>query len=450
MVSDRFAVRYTVRLALFALTVLVSAWLALETAYPFTAILLGGAAVLQGWFLIRSVERHAGEVGRFFDSVRSGDFTGSFPPPSGDRVFDGLHTALNEALERFRASRAECEDRYITFRTVVEHAGIGLAAFRSGGGVVISNAAARRLLDAPRLACIADIGGTRAAAAETILGLRPGERAVVTVGDEVETAQLAIRAAEITLGGERLSLVSITDIRSELEDKEAEAWQNLIRVLTHEIMNSITPIASLASTARTLLDRKDDTGIPDDPESAEDIRGAVRTIEDRSRGLLRFVESYRTLTRIPEPGFKVFPMRELFDRLHRLLRDRIDSSGVRFDIAVAPESLEISADPELMEQVLINLVQNALQALDGRPDGVIGLTGGLDDLARPFMKVADNGPGIEPDVIEKVFIPFFTTRREGSGIGLSLSRRIVRLHGGTITVGSKPDEGTVFTVHLPR
>ncbi len=103
-----------------------------------------------------------------------------------------------------------------------------------------------------------------------------------------------------------------------------------------------------------------------------------------------------------------------------------------------------------MEQVLINLVQNALQALDGRPDGVIGLTGGLDDLARPFMKVADNGPGIEPDVIEKVFIPFFTTRREGSGIGLSLSRRIVRLHGGTITVGSKPDEGTVFTVHLPR
>ncbi len=140
MVSDRFAVRYTVRLALFALTVLVSAWLALETAYPFTAILLGGAAVLQGWFLIRSVERHAGEVGRFFDSVRSGDFTGSFPPPSGDRVFDGLHTALNEALERFRASRAECEDRYITFRTVVEHAGIGLAAFRSGGGVVISNA----------------------------------------------------------------------------------------------------------------------------------------------------------------------------------------------------------------------------------------------------------------------------------------------------------------------
>lgn len=448
MASERVAVRYAVRLALFTLTVAASAWFALRTPFPYTAVLLGAAAVLQGWLLVRSVECRAEEVGRFFDSVRSGDLTGSFPPPSGDRAFDRLHEAMNGALERFRTSRAECEDRYLAFRTVVEHAEIGILAFRSDGEVVISNTTARRLLDTPRLAGLDDIGGGCAAASEALKRLRPGERTVVAVGNDGETAQLAIRASGITLGGERLILVSITDIGSELEDKEAEAWQNLIRVLTHEIMNSITPIASLASTARTLLESDDDNGSRDDPESVDDIRGAVRTIEERSRGLLRFVESYRTLTRIPEPKFRLIPVRELYDRISRLMHDRIEFSGVGIDVSVEPEGLEISVDPELMEQVLINLVQNAFQALEGRTDGVIRLYGGLDDLARPFMKVSDNGRGIEPDVLKKVFIPFFTTRREGTGIGLSLSRRIVRLHGGTITAASTPGVGTVFTILL--
>ena len=449
MVCSRFRLRCAVRAALLCLTMLLFVWLALETEMYVTAALAGAAVLIQAWSLVRFVEEAGRDLERFLESIRHADFTQVFPAESGNPPFDSLHAAYNEVIGRFHAARAEREEQYLSLQAVVQHAGIGLVAFLPDGAVELMNPAAKRLLRAPHLRNVRELESANPRLVETLLRLEPGERATIAVDDGGESAQLAVSATSVTFRGKRASLVSLHNIRNELEEKEMEAWQNLIRVLTHEIMNSITPIASLASTARSLLDQcLTPGGSAADTETSEDIRGAIRTIEERSRGLLRFVESYRTLTRIPEPRFQVCPVRDLFDQVQRLMHERIERSRIEWMTFIDPESIEITADPELMEQVLINLVQNSLQALEGRSRGRIGLSCGLDDIGKTVIRVSDNGPGIEQEVMERIFIPFFTTRREGTGIGLSISRRIVHLHGGTIGVRSTPDVETVFTLRL--
>jgi signal transduction histidine kinase len=227
------------------------------------------------------------------------------------------------------------------------------------------------------------------------------------------------------------------------------SWQNLIRVLTHEIMNSITPIASLASTAFGLLKDNQDCEVPETVnEVMVDVRDAVNTIEKRSKGLLTFIENYRELTRIPKPDFKIVPVRDLFERVEHLMKDQIELKSIDFSMKIDPKSLEITADPGLIEQVLINLCKNALEAVDGISDPKIKVKAVTDGRGNPVIKVADNGKGITAEVAEKIFIPFFTTKQQGSGIGLSLSRQIMRQHKGTLGVSSTPNEKTVFKLRF--
>jgi signal transduction histidine kinase len=260
-----------------------------------------------------------------------------------------------------------------------------------------------------------------------------------------------VYATEFKIRDQKITLVSIQDIRNELEEKEMEAWQNLIRVLTHEIMNSITPISSLASTVNDLvkntynsknLDIKDN----DRQEQISDIYEALQTIQKRSQGLLHFVDNYRDISNIPKPSFQIFLISELFERVIKLMQTDIDNNEISFKATIEPQSLELIADSELIEQVLINLILNSIQAVKGRKDARIDLEAGLDGRGNVIIKVIDNGSGIAEDVIDKIFIPFFTTKKNGSGIGLSLSRQIMRLHGGSISAFSKPNETTVFTL----
>ncbi len=254
---------------------------------------------------------------------------------------------------------------------------------------------------------------------------------------------MVIHATVFHLHEDKYTLVSIQNIHLELEEKEMEAWQNLICVLTHEIMNSITPITSLAATTNYLLTAGDL-----DTADADDVRQAVQTIQHRSEGLLHFVQNYRKLTRIPAPNFQIFPVAELFDRLQQLMHSQIDAAGAQLHLSVDPPGLELTADPELVEQVLINLLVNAAHALEGRAAGRIELTAHLDGRGHVLVEVADNGPGIVAEAMDKIFIPFFTTKQDGSGIGLSLSRQIMRLHRGNISVQSEPGEKTVFTLRF--
>jgi nitrogen fixation/metabolism regulation signal transduction histidine kinase len=448
MVYKRFRIICTIRILLLSATVFFTVFLLFRTSFVAVTVAAGLLVVYQVFSLIRFVEVTNRDLNRFLEAIRYEDFSQTFGVKGLGSSFDDLKAAFNDVVERFRRTRAEKEENYRYLQTIVEHVGVGLLSYRSDGEVSLVNRAARRMLGAPRLTNIRTIEPFSRELVDVLQRIVPGETTLVRVEEGNDVSQLMVHATEFITHEEQYTLVSLQNIQSELEEKEMEAWQNLIRVLTHEIMNSITPIASLASTVSGMLPvASAREGSPDvDLETVRDVRDALQTIEKRSRGLLHFVESYRELTRIPRPDFQIVMVSSLFERVGQLMESQIREAGIEFRTVIDPETLEITADPELMEQVLINLLLNSIQALDGRSAPMIRLTAGMNDRGRVLIQVVDNGPGILPDAQDKIFIPFFTTRPNGSGIGLSLSRRIMRIHRGTIGVHSEPDVETVFTL----
>jgi len=250
--------------------------------------------------------------------------------------------------------------------------------------------------------------------------------------------------------GEEYVLVSFQDIHPELEQKEIESWQKLIRVLTHEIMNSITPISSLTETVDGILESHvtDELSEEDIKDDMENVRQAITTIGNRSKGLLNFVEIYRNLTRIPKPNFRHFYVQDMFDRAFELLAPKFDERDIQTMIKVFPKDLKVLADPDLIDQVLINLLLNAIDAVSNEnvSNPKITIVASVNLNNRTTIEIADNGQGIKQDILDKIFMPFFTSKKKGSGIGLSLSRQIMQMHKGSISVRSKQGEGAIFTM----
>ncbi len=395
--------------------------------------------------LFRTVDRANRDLTRFFEAVKFSDFTQAFGRRSPGRSFRRLRNALTEVMEAFQKARAEKEEQALYLRTIVQHVAIGLLVFQPDGDVDLVNNAAKRILGVTQLKNVRSLEAVSPGLVQKLLALKPRERALVQIERPDEQLQLALQASEFKLRARTFTLVSIQDIRSELEEKEIDAWQKLIRVLTHEIMNSMTPISSLASTAQDLIARNGPRG---DQEPWSDIELALQTIAKRSQGLLHFVDGYRNLTRIPKPNLKFFPARDLFSRVSQLLQSPLAESGAQFATSLRPENLELLADLDLLEQVLINLLLNAADAVRGREDARVELAAFLDERGRPVIQVRDNGVGIPEENIDKVFIPFFSTKEGGSGIGLSLSRQVMQLHNGTITVSSRPGVESIFTLRF--
>ena len=451
MVFKNFRLVSTIRVVLLGATIFLFIILILRTSLYAVTFITGLLIPYQLFWLIRYVEKTNKDLNRFLDAIRYEDFSQSFSGPSLGASFDEVKAAFNEVLEKFKQTRSEKEQHFRYLQTVVQHVGIGLLTFQPDGEIELINTTAKRLLKVIRLKNIDQLTALSPELVTCLKKIKSGEKALVKVEDEKELLHLAIYATEFRLRDQKYMLVSIQNIQSELEEKEMEAWQNLIRVLTHEIMNSVTPISSLASTVNSLLGMDTEPGLGEQQisnETIEDVRGAVQTIEKRSKGLLYFVESYRKLTRIPRPNFQIFEVATLFDRVEQLMNVHIANTNIVFKISVEPQSLELTADPELIEQVLINLLLNAFAAVKEQSDPEIELLSRIDERGRVIVQVIDNGPGIIKEVQDKIFIPFFTTKKEGSGIGLSLSRQILRLHRGTISVQSTPGSRTVFTLRF--
>jgi two-component system nitrogen regulation sensor histidine kinase NtrY len=447
-----FRIVCLLRILLLAATVLLLIYLLHQTSLFATSLIVGVAVVAQVASLVRYVEKTNRDLARFLASVRYSDFSQTFSAGQRGSAFQELNAAFAEVMSEFQRARAERETQYRYLQTVVQHIGLAILSFDQAGEVDLMNNAAKRLLRVNHLKNIRSLESFSPQLVEALLNSKPGQKTLVKVEDEEETLTLAVLATEFRLPERSITLVSMQDIESELAEQEMAAWQKLIRVLTHEIMNSVTPIASLASTVNDLVVRtgqsQQDGSVRISPEAKDDIREAASTIRKRSQGLLHFVDAYRNLTRIPKPDFEIFPVRELLDRVAQLMKNQIEEGGVQLEINVEPESLELTADPELIEQVLINLMLNSLEALKGAGDGKIRLRSRLDERGRVAITVADNGVGITDEVREKIFTPFFTTKKEGSGIGLSLSRQIMRLHRGNISVKSIPNESTAFTLRF--
>jgi len=438
-----FRLIVVIRVVLISLTLFLLFYLGLQTSFYASAAVLALVLIAQIYSLIKYVERTNNDLVRFLSSIRYADFTQSFSARGRGRSFGELSAAISEVMNDFRRVRAEKEEQFQYLQTVVQHIGVGLVVFRQDGEVELVNTAAKRLLNVNHLTNIKELSAVSPALVDTLFAIKPGEKTLFTLEHRSETTQLAIHATSFRLRERYTTLVSLQNIRSELEEKEMEAWQKLIRVLTHEIMNSITPISSLASTADDLL-KPDEGGPTMSSEALTDVRGAIQTIKKRSQGLLHFVDAYRNLTRVPRPKFKICRISDLFAQAEKLVKTHTSGSVVQFRSSVDPESLELTADPELIEQVLINLLLNALHAVHDQPNGEIRMEASLDDRGRVIVEVIDNGPGISEEAREKIFVPFFTTKQEGSGIGLSLSKEIMRLHKGSIQFQSDPGKRTVF------
>ena len=451
MVYKHFRLNCFIRVLFLAVTLCIFLYLLIQTTLYSATFIAGIIIFYQLYALIYYVEKTNRDLVRFLQSIKYGDFSQSYKESGLGSSFDALKNAFTEVSNAFRKTRGEKEEHYRYLQTVVQHVGIGLITFKPNGDVELINTAAKRLLKVTRLKNIKSLESLSKLLVNKLFKLKPRENTLVKVEDNNEILYLSLYATEFKLRGEKFTLVSLQNIHSELEEKELEAWQKLIRVLTHEIMNSITPIASLTSTINTMVGEyyeKEKTSKKPNSEALSDIQQALQTIQKRSHGLLHFVDAYRNLTLIPKPKFQIFLVKELFTRAEQLMQSNINKTGVSFEVCIEPETLELSADPELVEQVLINLLLNAFQAVDRKQNAKIELAALLNERGRTIIQVTDNGPGITEENLEKIFIPFFSTKEGGSGIGLSLSRQIMRLFKGGIGVYSEPDIKTVFTLRF--
>jgi nitrogen fixation/metabolism regulation signal transduction histidine kinase len=451
MAFKRFSLLITARIVILFLTIALTIYLILNSQLYATIFILTIIIALQTYFLIKFVSRTNKEIVRFLDSIRYSDFSQNFNLRLKGSSFEDLSESFSTVISKFQNTRAEKEEHYRYLQTVIQHIGIGLIVFTPDGEIELINNGAKKIFKLNLIKNINELSAINKDLPEALLKLNAGNKILQKIVDENELIQLSISAAEFRMRGKQFTLISIQNIQSELEDVEIEAWQKLIKVLTHEIMNSITPITSLASTADSILNsfESNSSQINEDlKEQFADVRGAINTIQKRSNGLLHFVDAYRNLTKIPIPNFSLINVSNLFERIRRLLTDEISKRKVILDCTVMPENLEITADADQIEQVLINLVLNSFYALEGKEKPEITLNSFIDRGGHGIIQVTDNGPGIPEDIIEKIFIPFYTTRKGGSGIGLSLSQQIMRAHRGNIRVSTSRGEGTTFTLRF--
>lgn len=440
-----FNLRVTLRIIFLSAIIFLAAYFIFLKNYGVSGSLIL-VALYQSYSLIRFINHTNREVTDFLRGINYSDFTQNVRLGKLGGTFVELAEEMNKLLTKYKDIRFEKEENLRYLQTIVEHVGIGLIVFDAKGAVELINKAAKKILKLTHLQNIFTLNEKHNGFGEFLFQLNDKKHTTFKIYDNGETIQLMVQSIGFRMKEQNLRLISFYNIQSELEEKEIEAWQKLIRVLTHEIMNSITPISSLASTAAGMIKNSGNEEIS--KETLNDIENALTTIHRRSDGLTLFVNKFRDLSKIPKPNFQTISVPELFYRVRLLTGQLISSSNIQFTVSVKPENLEIIADPDLIEHVLINLVNNAVHALRETENGNIQLTAEINERGKAVLKVIDNGCGISEDVLDKVFVPFFTTKQEGSGIGLSISQSIIRAHGGSIWVQSQPKTGTVFTLRL--
>lgn len=444
---NRFSVQVFLRVVVILITTIASGYLYFQTTFYFTATFAIVLSLLQAYWLIQFAAKTNRQLSVFLESIRHAEFNRSFEPTGLGEAFDGLSSSFNQVMSDFHNIRKEKEEQFYFYQNVVQHIGISMMAFGSDGEIIMLNNAALKLFQTKNVDNINALVSFSPEVVEILKTIKHNQRKLIKVQIKDDLLQLSLFAKQFKQENKEITIVSVQNIESELEQNEMEAWQKLIRVLTHEIMNSITPITSLSTTVNLMVDdwQQSKNSAEDSGEISSDIKQAIKTIHKRSEGLLQFVQTYRSLTKIPMPNFTLMKIHDFFDDMAQLHSKELEEANVQFSMDIEKENLEITADQTMMEQVFINLIRNARQAVSKTEKPQIKLKAGYGNYGNVLLQVIDNGQGILPEVLEKIFIPFFTTKTSGSGIGLSLSRQLIRAQGGNITATSEPGK-TVFTV----
>jgi nitrogen fixation/metabolism regulation signal transduction histidine kinase len=414
----------------------------------FAAILTFVIVILQLAEIFRFISQTNRKLTRFLESVKYSDFISGFTSDNKlGKSFKDLNIAFNEVLEAFRKARSEKEEHWQYLNSVVQQVRTGILSYDIDGDIQLMNMNAKKFIGINSIRNIRELIQNNPKLYHAINSVEAGKSQLYKGSNEL---YLTIQSTELRIRGVDVKLVTLQNIQPELQKQELEAWQNLTRVLRHEIMNSITPISSLTSTLREILDHdmeRKNSHYELKEEGADDLKEGLSTIENRSKGLIKFIDAYREYTSLPKPKMSIVRLKDLIEKVAQLMKTELKKTRIDFQCECSSEYLTIQADVEMIEQVLINLLKNAIEALVETADPTLSLIGRYDENAVK-IEVTDNGPGIIKEALEHIFVPFYTTKRTGSGIGLSLSRQIMQMHNGSITVESEPDVKTIFTLRF--
>ncbi len=448
MIFKRFTILLVLRLALVGVSMATVVWLLLRPGMHSSTIIASVVLTLLVAELWAFVSRMNREVVRFLDAARYADYSQRFDFENDGAGFKALGEAFTDIMNRMRERRAGHEMQVRKLRALIEHIPVPLLTLHSDESVTLQNNAARRLFGAEHVTTLKDLRKFGVRFAESVSTAVPGARQLVTFDVEGIEYHLTLATTEIIVAGNSERLISLQDIQSELDATQAHAWEELVRVLTHEIMNSITPVTSLAKTAIDVVDdvvRKDKAGEPLG-EDLEDLRDAVTTVARRSDSLTQFVDSYRQISRMAPPEKTRVRLDELFATIGKFAGAEWPGDRVVFSIALLPSELDVYADRDLLEPVLLNLIRNAWQSTLNTEEPKVTLTGRLNRRNNVVIEVADNGPGVPDSITTKIFVPFFTTKESGSGVGLALARQVMIAHGGFIRLSRNDSGGATFSL----
>ena len=400
---------------------------------PTTAIGMAIISFLLAGRLVYFVNRTNRILGNFLMFMQDQDPSLSYSVKFTDRNFRGLNESLGRIINEYKESRIELEVQAQYLGALLGNVSTGIIGFNDAGEITTMNRAAGDLLGAGKLQHIRELDNSFPGMGTRMADMLPHEQGTEKIHSAGGEATLSVHCARMKLKGDLIRIISINDISSQMEEQEIESWKKLIRVINHEIMNSMTPIITLTAAIRKKLMKG--------PGNLEDAVQSAALIEERSRGLINFIDRYRKLTGLPPPRKGTIEVAGLLASMEKFFRQEFADRGISFQYPPGCEYI-LEADREMLEQVLINLISNSIEAVREVEAPVISLDCRRDEDGRVNLLVKDNGKGIPEDKLEKVFIPFFTTREKGSGIGLSLCRQIMRLHNGTIAIDSKPGKGT--------
>lgn len=448
----RFSLLIAVRTILTMLTLIFLTQAIMSDGYHATVLLLSAVLLIQFFEITRFISKTNTELVRFFEAVRHADFSQRFELKSLGTGFDELGSTFTDILKRIQRVRSNQEAELRHIKAIIEHVPVPLLSIDHNGKITLWNNSVRHLFGTNAVTHIDDMAQFNEDFPKKLKSILAGERTLVHITIDDMEHKLIISATEIMTETQQETLLSMQDIQSELALAQLQAWQDLVSVLTHEIMNSITPVASLAKTAVDLVqDVQEKTrtlpAITNEiTEELDDVLGAVQTVARRSDGLMQFVTSYRRLTRLPSPNRQTISVEKLFTNVTLLISQVSRVKSADLITSVIPSELDVNVDVDMIEQVLINLLQNAEQALCQSTSPQITMRASLNLRGHVVIEVSDNGKGIEQENMAQIFVPFFTTKKEGSGVGLALTRQVMIAHDGKVAVINNNQGGATFSL----
>ncbi|MFT7604997.1 MAG: two-component system nitrogen regulation sensor histidine kinase NtrY [Saprospiraceae bacterium] len=439
-----FRTRVLLQLGIIILLLMGITYVFLQKEKLYVLIVLIPLLIALLWRLFYMINKTNRELSQFLLSIRYNDFEQEFALEKSGASQRELHSAFNQITDKFRDLRTEKEVQSQLMQTILGNVDTGIFCTDKEGKGLMTNTALKQLLHRSYIPNFDTFEAFAPNLYEALKTIKPSERKIIKESIQNEILQIAIQVYILKVKEEEIKVYTFYNIHNELSDQEVKSWQKLIRILAHEIMNSIAPIASLSSSALQLI--PDSQNIAS--EEVEQVKEALQIIHKRSEGLMSFTDTYRKLTRIPPPQLKAIQLNSFFTTIHKLFEQDLKQKGIRWTIKFLFHEIKLMADPILLEQVFINILKNTIEALEGISDPEISILVDKTPQGKVNIQVIDNGQGIPEDVVDQIFIPFFTTKKNGSGIGMSLSQQIIRLHGGSINLQSKEGVGTMVSVSV--